>query len=519
MSTHSTSNIDDCGIIDLPRHLHPNGSLTEVENTTAFPFKVKRVFYLYDVPADSTRGGHSHHMAQELIVAVSGSFDVTIHDGHRQHTYNLSRPYRALHITAGVWRTLQNFSAGSVCLVLTSEEYSETDYVRDFNYFLRLTATKETIGKKVYPFLDLATVNAPYIDEIRRTAIDVIDSGRYIGGKEVEGLEYDLCQLTGAPYAVGVSNGLDALRLILRAYIELGRLQPGDEVIVPANTYIASVLAVTDSGLKPVFVEPDPVTMNLSGEGVTAAIGTNTKAIMPVHLYGRAAWDEKMAEVAHDNGLIVVEDNAQAIGASAAFPGLYGKHATGALGHAAAFSFYPTKNIGALGDAGAVTTHDKELAATVAALHNYGSDRRYHNIYAGLNCRLDPIQAAMLRVKLRHIDSETEHRRALAKIYSSHITNPKVTLPLIDKPDLSVWHQYVVRVADRDAFREYLASHGVQTDVHYATPPHLQPCYSNYATLDLPITCRIASEVVSLPISACTTEADAIEIAEIINRY
>lgn len=519
MSTHSTSNIADCGIIDLPRHLHPNGSLTEVENTPAFPFKVKRVFYLYDVPAASMRGGHSHHEAQELIVAVSGSFDVTLHDGHSHHTFNLSRPYKALYITAGIWRTLQNFSAGSVCLVLTSEEYSENDYVRDFIQFLRLTATKETVGKKVYPFLDLATVNAPYLDEIKNVAIDVIASGRYIGGKEVEGLEYDLCQLTGAPYAVGVSNGLDALRLIFRAYIEMGRLHPGDEVIVPANTYIASVLAVTDSGLKPVFVDPDPATMCLSGDGVALAVSANTKAILPVHLYGRAAWDEKMTEIVCDNGLIVVEDNAQAIGASSAYPGLYGKHATGALGDAAAFSFYPTKNIGALGDAGAVTTHDKELAAAVCALRNYGSDRRYHNIYAGLNCRLDPIQAAMLRIKLRHIDNETEHRRKLAHIYSTHLTNPHVSLPLIDTPDLSVWHQYVVRVSDRDAFREYLASQGVQTDIHYATPPHLQPCYSTYAGLDLPITCRLANEVVSLPISSGTTETDAIEISEIINSY
>ena len=519
MCTHSTSDIAKCGIIELPRHLHPNGSLTEVENTDAFPFEVKRVFYLYDVPADSERGGHSHHQAQELIIAVSGSFDVTLHDGHKQHTFSLSRPYRALYITAGVWRTLQNFSAGSVCLVLTSEEYSEADYVRDFAHFLRLTAVKDTSGRKSYPFLDLATLNAPYLDEIKRAALSVIDSGRYIGGKEVEGLEYDLCQLTGAPYAVGVSNGLDALRLIFRAYIEMGRLKPGDEVIVPANTYIASVLAVTDSGLQPVFVEPDSTTMNLSGDGVASAIGPHTKAILTVHLYGRAAWDEKMAETVKAHGLILVEDNAQAIGAESSSAGLYGSHSTGALGHAAAFSFYPTKNIGAVGDAGAITTYDSTLAAAVAALRNYGSDRRYHNIYAGLNCRLDPIQAAMLRVKLRHLDDVTEHRRALARIYSSRIANPKVQLPVIESPDLSVWHQYVVRVADREKFREYLASQGVQTDVHYATPPHLQPCYSQYAGLCLPVTCRIADEVVSLPISSCTTESDAREIADIINRF
>ncbi len=516
--THARSKISHCGIIDLPHIFDPNGDLTVVENTPAFPFAVRRVFYLYDVPADSERGGHSHFEAQELIVAVSGSFDVTLHDGHDKRTFHLDRPYKALYIEAGVWRTLQNFSSGSVCLVLTSEKYSEADYVRSFTEFLRLTSTKADAVKR-YPFLDLAVCNAPYINEIREAAISVIDSGRYIGGGEVAALERELCALTGAPYAVGVSNGLDALRLIFKAYIELGRLRPGDDVIVPANTYIASVLAVTDNGLNPVFVEPDPDTLNLDSGRVEAGITPRTRAVMPVHLYGRACWDATLAEVARSHDLIVVEDNAQAIGAEAEAEGLFGGRSTGALGHAAAFSFYPTKNIGALGDAGAVTTFDERLAHTVRALSNYGSDRRYHNIYAGYNCRLDPIQAAMIRVKLRHIDDETEHRRKIAGIYSREITNPKVTVPSADGQPGSVWHQYVVRVDDRDDFRAYLLDHGVETDVHYAVPPHLQPCYSGYASLDLPVTCRLADTVVSLPISRCTTESDAREIAAIINAY
>lgn len=515
---HSKSDIDHCGIISLPRILDPNGSLTAVENTANFPFEVKRVFYLYDVPADSQRGGHSHYQAHELIVAVSGSFEVTLHDGHKQRTYTLDRPYRALYIEPGVWRTLQAFSAGAVCLVLTSEKYDEADYERDFKQFLRLTSHKLDKDKH-YPFLDLAECNAPYIDEIKKAALEVIESGRYIGGEQVEALEYDLSQLTGAPFAIGVSNGLDALRLIFRGYVELGKLQPGDEVIVPANTYIASVLAVTDTGLKPVFVEPDPTTLNLDSNKVEEALTPRTRAILTVHLYGRAAWDATLADIARRHRLIVVEDNAQAIGAQSPVPGLFGGNMTGALGHAAAFSFYPTKNIGALGDAGAVTTHDSALASAVSALRNYGSDRRYHNIYAGLNCRLDPIQAAMLRVKMRHIDGEIAHRRRLASIYSRRITNPKVILPRIDTPDLAVWHQYVVRVADRDAFRQYLSDHRIGSDIHYATPPHLQPCYSSYASLSLPITCRLADEVVSLPISSCTTADDAVEIADIINNF
>ncbi len=518
VSSHARSCLADCGIIDLPHIFDPNGDLTVVENTDKYPFSLQRVFYLYDVPADSERGGHSHHKAQELIVAVSGSFDVTLHDGHRRQTFHLDRPYKALYIPAGVWRTLSDFSSGSVCLVLTSEKYDEADYVRSFTDFMRLTADK-TAPAKHYPFLDLAVCNAPYISELRDAAISVIDSGRYIGGGEVAALERDLCSLTGTPFAVGVSNGLDALRLIFRAYIELGRLHPGDEVIVPANTYIASVLSVTDCGLTPVFVEPDPATLNLDSCIVEAAITPRTRAVLPVHLYGRACWDETLADVVRRHDLIVVEDNAQAIGAEARADGLFGSRATGGLGHAAAFSFYPTKNIGALGDAGAVTTFDEQLARTVRALANYGSDRRYHNIYTGLNCRLDPIQAAMIRVKLRHIDDKTAHRRLIASIYSEEITNPKVTLPLRDDPDSAVWHQYVVRTADRDAFRRYLLDRGVETDVHYAVPPHLQPCYARYASLSLPVTCAIADTVVSLPVSTCTTVSDARAIASIINTY
>lgn len=518
-SSHSLSSLSRCGLIDLPYIFDPNGDLTVVENTSAFPFAVRRVFYLYDVPADSERGGHSHHQAKELIVAVSGSFDVTLHDGKEKRTYHLDRPYKALYIEAGVWRTLRNFSSGSVCLVLTSEKYDEADYVRSFTDFLRLTAVKSTDMKKLYPFLDLAVCNAPYIDEIRAAAISVIDSGRYIGGVEVQALERELSALTGAPHAVGVSNGLDALRLIFRAYIELGKLHPGDEVIVPANTYIASVLAVTDCGLTPVFVEPDPATLNLDSSLVVEAITPRTRAVLPVHLYGRACWNDTLADVVRRYHLIVVEDNAQAIGAEASTPGLFGSRITGALGHAAAFSFYPTKNIGALGDAGAVTTFDADLASTVRALANYGSDRRYHNIYQGFNCRLDPIQAAMIRVKLRHIDDETDHRRRLAAIYSSEITNPAVTLPESGGGDTPVWHQYVVRVDHRDAFRSYLLENGVETDIHYAVPPHLQPCYSRHSSLHLPVTCRLADTVVSLPISRCTTESDARAIASIINTW
>ncbi len=370
-----------------------------------------------------------------------------------------------------------------------------------------------------YPFLDLATVSAPFADALKEAACRVVDSGRYVGGAENEAFEAELAAATGVPYAVGVSNGLDALKLIFKAYMAMGRLQPGDAVIVPANTYIASVLAVTDCGLEPVFVEPDPATLNLDTSLLEAAVTPRTRAILTVHLYGRACYDAAMADVAARHGLIIVEDNAQAIGADAPCASTRGTTRTGSLGDAAAFSFYPTKNLGALGDAGAVTTYDSELARTVRALANYGSDRRYHNIYEGYNCRLAPIQAAFLRVKLPTLEAETRHRTVVAAIYDSAIDNPLIRKPLVDTPDRAVWHQYVVLCGQRDRLQDYLTAQGVGTDIHYAVPPHRQPCYSRYASLPLPVTDMIAGSCLSLPVSSCTSEQDAREIAAIINDF
>lgn len=372
---------------------------------------------------------------------------------------------------------------------------------------------------KNYTFLNLGEVNRPFAEELKQAAARVIDSGRYIGGPEVDAFEKELAEATGTSYCVGISNGLDALRLIFRAYIELGRLAPGDEVLVPSNTYIASVLAVTDNGLVPVFVEPDPTTLNMDTALIEKAVTEKTKAILTVHLYGRPCYDRFLAETASSHGLLVVEDNAQAIGADSDYQSPAGTTRTGSLGDAAAFSFYPTKNLGALGDAGAVTTSDAELAKTVRALANYGSDVRYHNIYQGFNCRLDPMQAAFMRVKLPYLAHETEHRRALAKIYDSHIDNPFVVRPLRTEPDNCVWHQYVVLSPFRDDLRDFLAKNGIGTDINYPCPPHGQPCYSSYSHLDLPIAERLSHQVLSLPMSACTSEEDALAISKIINTF
>lgn len=372
---------------------------------------------------------------------------------------------------------------------------------------------------KHYPFLNLKTVNEPFRDRMLAAMTRVLDSGRYIGGTEVVNFEKELARQAGAPYAVGLTNGLDALRLALRGYIELGRLKKGDKVMVPANTYVATVLAVTDNGLEPVFVEASADTMNMDMDRLDEYWQEGVKAIMPVHLYGRVCWNEELARFVRKHGLLVIEDNAQAIGARSKTAGLFGTHVTGGLGHAGCFSFYPTKNIGALGDAGALLTHDAELAEAVRAIRNYGSLRQYDNIYKGLNCRLDPMKAAQLMVKLPYTDSENALRQRLADIYEHRISNPLVRKPLFSDDGECVWHQYVVRVSDRDRFRAYLLENGVETAVHYATPPYRQTCYAEYAGLDMPVSDEIARTCVSLPITRCTSEADAAEIAAMINGY
>ena len=372
---------------------------------------------------------------------------------------------------------------------------------------------------KKYPFLDLARTNAPYMEELKAAACEVIERGRYLHSTQTELLEQEIAQLCQTKHCVSVSNGLDALRLILRAYKEMGVLQQGDEVIVPANTYVASVLAISDNGLVPVLCDTREDTMNLDSSLLENLITPRTRAVMPVHLYGTPCCDEMLLNVAKKHGLRIIEDNAQAIGARSATAGINGTFITGGLGDAAGISFYPTKNLGALGDGGAVVTNNDTLADTVRALANYGSLTRYHNIYQGYNCRLDEIQAAMLRVKLRYLDHENDTRAAVARAYSESITNPKVKTPVIFDDMRQTWHQYVIRIEDRDNFRQYLDKNGVGTDIHYATPAHQQPCYSDLAHGPLPLTDRLANEVVSLPIAHPITPDDARCIADIINRY
>jgi len=346
------------------------------------------------------------------------------------------------------------------------------------------------------PFLDLKAINAAYRDELIQAATRVIDSGWYIQGQEVEAFEQEFAAYCGTKYCIGMGNGLDALTLTLRAWKELGKLKEGDEIIVPANTYIATILAITANCLTPVLVEPDLDTYNLSPRLMRQAITPRTKAVMPVHLYGRLAEMPEIMAIAQEHKLLVLEDAAQAHGAS-----LQGRKA-GNWGNAAGFSFYPGKNLGALGDAGAVTTNDEELAKTIRALGNYGSHKKYENLYQGVNSRLDEIQAAMLRVKLRHLDREIEARRKVARAYLDGITNPLVELPHWEIEEQHVFHLFVVRCAKRDALQEYLRERGVQTLIHYPVPPHKQKAYAGWNVLDYTVAERIHREVLSLPMGA-----------------
>ena len=371
-----------------------------------------------------------------------------------------------------------------------------------------------------YPFLDLEAENRPLFSELTAAANRVITSGQYIGGPEVDAFESELAATVSTDYAVGVSNGLDALRLGLTALITLGRLQPGDEVIIPANTYIASALAVIHAGLTPVAADVEPDTLLLSAESVEQHLTPRTRTIMPVHLYGRVCWNSRLAEIARCRHLIIIEDAAQAIGATSAYPGLTGSYNAGAIGHLAAFSFYPTKNIGALGDGGAVTTSSPEIAETVRTLANYGSRERGHHLLPGYNCRLDPIQAAMLRVKLPHLAEISERRRAVAATYTTLLSSSPLLLP---PPDPGcVWHQYVVQLPDPDMrkpVRDALLREGVVTDIHYPSPVHRQPCYpATPLPSPLPVAEAAAERIISLPIGLPTTPESASEISTILLR-
>ncbi|KGA22517.1 aminotransferase [Pectobacterium brasiliense] len=362
-------------------------------------------------------------------------------------------------------------------------------------------------------FLDLKAINNKYQKELKDACARVIDSGSYISGSELIRFEEEFSSFCGTKYAIGVANGLDALILILRAWKIQGKLKDGDEIIVPANTYIASILAITENNLTPVLVEPDCSTYNIDIANIKAAISKKTKVILPVHLYGQLAPMEELLELAKEHNLLVLEDSAQAHGAH-----ISGRKA-GNWGDASGFSFYPGKNLGALGDAGAITTNDYELMETVRALRNYGSHEKYKNIYCGLNSRLDEIQAAMLSVKLAYLPQETARRQEIANRYLKEIKNEKISLPFIKNQSSHVWHLFVIRCKKRKELQEHLILNGVQTLIHYPIPPHKQGAYREWSDISLPITEKIHNEVISLPISPVMSDEEVQKVVEVINAW
>jgi len=362
-------------------------------------------------------------------------------------------------------------------------------------------------------FLDLQKITQKYSKEIHEAVDRVVDSGWYLQGNENESFETNYANYIGTKHCIGVANGLDALRLILRAYMEMGLMQEGDEIIVPANTYIASILAITDNKLVPVFVEPSIGTYQIDDDLIEAAITEKTKGIMLVHLYGQCAYTDRIEQICQKYKLKLIEDNAQAHGCK--FKGLK----TGSLGDAAGHSFYPGKNLGAFGDAGAVTTNDNALADMVRTLANYGSQIKYVFEHQGLNSRLDEIQAAVLNVKLSHLDEDTLKRKKVARYYIENIKHPEITLPGVNDWDAHVFHIFTIRTSRRDELQKYLFDNGVQTLIHYPIPPHKQICYKERNDLSFPITEKIHAEELSLPISQVITIEDVKVIVDCVNSF
>ena len=362
-------------------------------------------------------------------------------------------------------------------------------------------------------FLDLEKINNRFRDEIDSKIKTILDKGWYLQGEENETFTKNFAKYCGTKHCIGVANGLDALNLIIKA---MG-FGIGDEIIVPANTYIASILAITQNGCTPVLVEPDINTYNINPDLIEEKITSRTKAIMVVHLYGQAVQMEKVWELAKKYNLKIIEDSAQAHGAGINVEGKIKR--VGNLSDASGFSFYPGKNLGCMGDGGAVTTNDDELAQKIKAIANYGSDRKYHHIYKGVNSRLDEIQAAVLDVKLKYLDKDNQKRREISKYYRENIKNEKIILPTVYNEDSHVWHVFVVRTQERDRFQQYLSDNGIQTIIHYPTPPHKQEAYKEWNNLSFPITEEIHKTIISLPISPVMTDEEFKKVVEVVNEY
>jgi len=486
-------------LIELQTIPMENGILGVAEVSKHIGFPVHRAYYIRDVPAGHGRGSHGHRALRQAFLCLRGSFRLSVTKDGRTEVVELRRPSQAAVVPAGCWRDLSDFSHDSVIIVLASDEYSETDYIRNFDDFLRWEAGDEPVTK--VPYLDLTRTPPHVAADIELAMRRVVRSGHLIGGPEVTKFETRFAGYCNADHMVGVGNGLDALRLALSAW----NIGPGDEVIVPAHTFIATALAVEATGAKAVLVDVEPDTGLIDAAQVEAAITRRTRAVIPVHLYGHPADMDALAKAIGDRDIRVLEDSCQAHGAR------YKGRRCGGLGDAAAFSFYPTKNLGALGDGGALTTNDAQLADGVRMLGNYGSRVKYRHEVAGGNSRLDPLQAAVLSVKLDHLDVWNARRGELALRYFLALAELRgLDLPAVRVWAQPVWHVFPVRAPGRrDELQAYLADRGVGTNVHYPVPVHLQPCYEGrWRRGEFPAAEALADSLLSLPLDPTHTDAE-----------
>jgi len=472
----------------------PSGSLSVLENNTDLPFSIKRVFYIYNSD-NSIRGQHRHKKTIQGLICVSGKYRVGVDNGLNKCDYYLNSPEECLILEPEDWHEMEGLTDDAVLLVLASEPYDVNDYI-DAPY-------PETIA-----YENLAKVNEPFFAELKDSFSEVLEGGWYVLGKKVQEFEQKFAEFIGVPFCIGVASGLDALTLSLLAL----DFPEGSEVIVPSNTYIATILAVINAKMKPVLVEPVMETYNLDPSLIGQKITPQTKAIMPVHLYGKSCDMDSIMRIAARHNLRVIEDCAQSHGATQ-----YGKK-TGSFGDFGAFSFYPTKNLGALGDGGAVVCKDEHLAKKVRALRNYGSHVKYYNEYIGINSRLDELQAAFLLKKLAKIEEITSHKRKLAEIYNQNLTDELIK-PVVDENYFDVYHIYAVRHPRRDEIKQYLLQNNIKTEIHYPLPPHKQKAMANILEGYYPISEEIHNTVLSLPISFSHTEADVHKVVEVLNSF
>lgn len=499
-------------LVALPRFANALGTLCVAEFAPHLGFSPQRFYFMTEVPAGSVRGVHAHKTLRQAMICLSGAATVALERRGAQFVFRLDRPDAALIVPPGCWRVVRDFAEKTVLGVLASQEYNAADYIHDYAEFRAWE--DEAAANRAVPYLDLARTAADLEGEIAGAVSRVLRSGWYIGGLEVETFERAFATYCGVDHAVGVGNGLDALTFALRAR-GIGR---GDSVLVPANTFIATALAVSRTGAEVILVDVEEDIGTIAPRAAAAALRPDTRAIIPVHLCGHPADMEPLRTLADRHGLFLLEDAAQAHGAR------YKGRPCGSLGDAAAFSFYPTKNLGALGDAGAVLSGDAALARTVRMLGNYGAERRDEHRLRGFNSRLDPLQAAVLSVKLRHLDAWNDRRRELARRYRDGLGEiDGLVLPAVREWATPVWYAYAVRVADsrRDALRRHLEAAGIGTNTHYPTPIHLQPAYRDDAPPSgaFPIAEHLAEETLSLPLDPYHSAAEIDRVIDAVRRF